>query len=182
MAQYGLSNPFIAKLGVEGTYTLGFQCGKAVKTGIVPKYATAKLYADNIVAEQVDEFVEAAVTLGVSTLPVVAQTVLFGHEVAETTEAITYNASDSSNYVGYGFVVKEMIDGATSFTATVLYKVKFTEAGAEYETKGDTIVFKTPSLSGVAVAPESGKWQQTQTFATYLLAETFIKTELDITA
>lgn len=183
MAYFGLSKPYIAKLGAtEGTYTLGFKCGKAVAIEINPTSSEGKLYGDNVLAEYASEFKEAAVTLDVTTLPLEAANVLFGHTVATETKLVTKNAGDVSNYVGFGFIVKEMIEGVVSYTATVVYKAKFSEQGLSYTTKGDSIEFKTPKLTGIASAPDSGNWQKVQTFETEALAEAFVKTELDIVA
>lgn len=183
MSYFGLSKPYIAKLGAtEGTYTLGFKCGKAVGVEINPSYSEGKQYGDNMLAEYVSEFKEAAVTLDTTTLPLEAANVLFGHTVETATKKITKNAADVANYVGFGFIVKEMIDGVVSYTATVVYKTKFSEQGVAYATKGDSLEFKTPKLVGVASSPDSGDWQNVQTFDTEALAEAFIKTELDIAA
>lgn len=179
MAYYGLSHPIIAKLDVgKGTYADGFKCGSAIGTDINPQYNDADLYGDNVLKEAVKEFKYADVTLNVTNLPIAAATVMFGHTVDAAKKKITYNANDVANYVGYGFYVSELVDGVTSYNAAVLPKVKFAEASDSYNTKGDTIEFKTPSLAGKAMANEAGEWKIVETFDTKEAAESFIKTYL----
>ena len=182
MAYYGLSNPWIAKLDAEtGEYSLGFKCGSAVGTDITPQYNEAKLYGDNVLKESTKEFKYADVTLNVTELPIEAADVMFGHKVDTEKKSITYNASDVANYVGYGFYASEVVNGKTTYIAAVLPKVKYAESADSYTTKGDSIEFKTPSLSGNAMANASGEWKIKQTFESEAEAIAFIKEKLGIT-
>lgn len=182
MAYYGLSHPLIAKLDVEtGTYSKGFQCGKAVGTDITPNYNEATQYGDDEVAEYVKEFKDADVNLSVTELPLEAANTIFGHTVDNSTKNIIYNASDSANFVGYGFYVKEMVKGVVSIIAAFLPKIKLTETAESYATKGDSIEFKNPSLSGKASSNDAGKWKEKQTFETEEAAITWLKTKLGMT-
>lgn len=182
MAYYGLSNPWIAKYDVKTqSYSGGFKCGSAVGTDVTPQYNEAKLYGDNVLKESIKEFKYADVTLNVTELPIVAADAMFGHKVDTETNKITYNASDVANYVGYGFYASETIDGETTYIAAILPKVKFSESADSYATKGDSIEFKTPSLSGNALANESGDWKVKQTFKKEDEAIAFIKEYLGVT-
>ena len=183
MAYYGLSNPWIAKYTEEtGLYSDGFKCGSAVGTDINPQYNEAKLYGDNMLKESAKEFKYADVTATVTELPIEAAEVMFGHKVDKDTSTIEYNTSDVSNYVGYGFYVSELVNGVNKYNACILPKVKFAESSDSYTTKGDSIEFKTPSISGTGMAVSDGTWKKVKTFATESEAISFIKTELGITA
>ena len=82
MPNFGLSRPWIAKLNTEtGAYSNAFNVGKAINTSVTPEYAEGSLYADNQEAEYAKEFKSAAVTLGTSTLPVVAKTMMLGKKL-----------------------------------------------------------------------------------------------------
>lgn len=182
MAYYGLSNPWIAKLDVaSGTYSNGFKCGKAVGTNVTPQYNNAKLYGDNRLVEEVNEFKNADVTLDVTELPLVAAEVMFGHAVDKEQKKITYKTSDTANYVGYGFYASELIDGKTTYIAAILVKVKFAESAEGYNTKGENIEFKSPALTGTGMANEKNEWKIKQTFDTEEEAVAFIKEYLNIT-
>ena len=159
MANFGLSRPIIAKLNVEaGTYTDAFKCGSAINTSITPNYVSASLYADNMQKEQVDEFSNAKVELGVDMVPVKAARLLFGHKITENGEE-TANTEDSGAYVGYGFITSELKNSVKRYRACFLPKVKFTEGAESYQTKGDSIQFATPTLSGTATCNNKKEWR-----------------------
>lgn len=168
MANFGLSLPIIAKLNTStGTYSDMFRCGKAIKTSVVPNYVTGTLYADNAKAEDVREFKDATVTLEVNTMPVKAAEVVFGHEVKED-GSIVDKSTDEGNYVGYGFVTREMNEGKKQYRGCILLKVKFQEGEESYSTKGDNITFGTPSLSGsaeqIGVGGSKEEWRKKSKF------------------
>lgn len=181
MANFGLSIPWIAKLNVAAnSYTGGFKCGGAVNTSVNPNYQEASMYADNQEREHVKELVNADVTLGVDRLPVAASRIVFGHEVDEDGEEIN-NTGDSSNYVGYGFITAEKIDGVTKYRACVLLKVLFSEGEESFETKGNSIVFKNPTLSGKAMAIDGGEWRRKSPyFNTEKEADLWIQKKLNV--
>ncbi|MBQ2257333.1 MAG: hypothetical protein II247_01490, partial [Lachnospiraceae bacterium] len=62
----------------------------------------------------------------------------------------------------------------------VLPKVLFAEAEESYTTKGENLEFKTPSVSGKAMAIANGDWKIKETFATEEEAVSFIKQYLNI--
>lgn len=180
MAFVGLANPYMAKLVNEAAkkYSDCFQCGKAITLNITPNYNEAKLYANDQLSEYAKEFKDGNITLGTDRLPVKALSTCFGHTVSDDDNEVTYKAGDAANYVGVGFRVTEMIDGVTRYVATVVYKVKFTEAANDYTTKGENLEFKTPSIEGTIAALETGEWKTTKTFDTVIEADEWLKTTL----
>lgn len=159
MANFGLSRPTIAKLNVEtGTYSDAFKCGHAINTSITPNYNSASLYGDNTQQEQVDEFSNAKVELGIDTLPIKAAEMLFGHRITEDGDEIN-STEDFGSYVGYGFITVERQKGKNKYRACLLTKVTFTEGAESYQTKGNNIQFGTPSLSGVATGNDDNIWR-----------------------
>lgn len=180
MANFGLSKPWIAKYSSAGKYTDAFQCGKAVSTAVTPNTVSASLYGDNQQVEQVVEFTNATVTLGVTSLPSEAGPMLFGHK-ADTAGVETSNTGDSGSYVGYGFVVASMDNGTKKYQACILHKVKFTEGEESYQTKGDQITFATPSLSGTAYGDDNGDWRtKSALFDTEAAADAWIQEKLGV--
>ena len=181
MANFGLSKPWIAKYNPEtDQYTDGFKCGKAINTSVTPNYNETPLYADNQQTENVTEFKNANVSLGVDRMPVQAAEVVFGHSVSSEGEE-TSRTGDSANYVGYGFITAEMLDGVQRYRACILRKVKFKEGEESYETKGDSIVFKTPTLSGTAMGTSKTDWRKKSPyFDTEEEADKWIQTQLNV--
>ncbi len=181
MANFGLSKPWMAKYNPEtDTYTGGFKCGKAISTSVTPAFNEAPLFADNQQTENIREFKNANVTLGVDRLPLEASEVVFGHEVGKEGEEIS-RTEDSANYVGYCFITAEMLDGVRKYRACLLRKVKFQEGEESYETKGDSIAFKTPSLSGVAMGTNKTDWRiKSPYFDTEEEADEWCQTKLNV--
>lgn len=183
MAYFGLSKPYIAKLNVEaGMYSDGFRCGEAVGTEVTPNYNEAFLHGDNRLVEYVKEFKDADVTVTVTTLPIKAAETMFGHTVDEEKKSITYNVNDAANYVGYGFCVQEMKDGIVTYPAVWMPKVKFADSAESLTTKGESITFGTPSISGKAAADAQGNWRYKQTFATEAEADAWLQEKANIKA
>jgi phi13 family phage major tail protein len=182
MAYYGLSNPFIAKLDVaKGTYSEGFQCGEAVGSEVNPNYIEGSLHGDNKLVEHVKVFKDADVTLTVTTLPLKAAEIMFGHEISEENNSETDSVDDEANYVGYGFIAQEIKNGVVTYPAAWLPKVKFSEPSDSFTTNGDSITFGTPQVSGKAASDASTNWRYKQTFATHEEAVTWLKGKANIT-
>lgn len=187
MPNFGLSKPWIAKLNTQtGKYSDAFQCGRAVNTTVTPNYNQGSMFADDQQTEDVTEFKNASVTLGVDTLPIKAAEVMFGHTVTEEGQE-TSKVSDSGSYVGYGFITTEVTDGVKKYRACLVKKVKFTESEESYTTKGDSITFSNPTLSGTAMAIGVGDspedWRiKSPKFDTSKQADTWIQTQLGVSA
>lgn len=178
--KFGLSKPIIARRTGNKTYADGFVCGEAMQTSVTPNYAEGSLYGDNKMVASRKKFKNAAVTIGTTKLPIIANQVIFGHQVDEY-GGIVKNVNDTENYIGYGFISKEERNDKTEYVGAVLYKVKFSETEDSYETEGDNISFKTPSISGTALPEENGDWITTKPFGTEEAAEEWIKGILQIT-
>lgn len=189
MAFTGLAKPYIAKLDenknatgevISETYSEAFLCGKAMKVSISPQYAEAKLYGDNMLAEYDKEFSEAEVTLETTFLPDQARTVMLGHE--KDSDVFNYGINDTANYVGFGFYTTERVDGVKKYIGIWLPKVKFTEGEESFETKGDSMNYVTPSLSGSATGDHLNNWKYVKTFEDENSAVAWLKTKANVSA
>lgn len=183
MAYIGLAKPTIAKRSDEGTYSDAFRCGKAIETSITPQYAEGSLFGDNTKAEYDKEFKYADVSLNTTTLPIQAHEIMFGHTVGSDTEkTITFKDNDESGFVGYGFYVAEKVNGKKSYTASWLPMCKFSEGADTYKTKGDSIEYQTPTISGQAQSTDEGIWKEVKVFETEAAAQQWIDEKAGITA
>lgn len=183
MPNFGLSKPTIGKLNPEtGKYSDVIKCGEAVNTTVTPNYNSASFYSDNQKTEDVSEFKDATVALGVNALPIRAAEILFGHTIAEDgTE--TDKTDDSGSYVGYGFVTSEMKSGVKKYRACFLFKCKFTEGEESYQTRGDNITFTNPTLNGSAMGNKDGEWRKKSPyFETEAQADEWIAAQMGVTA
>lgn len=180
MAYVGLSNPYIAKLVNEAAkiYTGCFSCGEAVSVNITPNYNEAKLFSNNRLSDMAKEFKDGSISLGTDRLPIQALKTCFGHEVDDAGKKVTYRTGDYGDFVGVGFYVDERIAGKTKYVATILYKVRFSEAANEYATKGESLEFKTPTIEGTIAGLETGEWKTTNIFDTKTEADAWLRETL----
>lgn len=167
MAYIGLAYPTIAKLNPEtNTYSNGFRMGKAVSVNITTNYNEANLTGDNVIAETVKEFRNGTIDLGITTIPIEAYSTVFGHTVTtgEDGTLIIDKTDDVPNYVGVGLLKEELVDGKKSYIAMWIYKVLFTESGESATTKGETISFQTPTITGTIMALDNKQWRERKIF------------------
>lgn len=172
MAYVGLRKPIIAKLSSDGTYDEPFAFGKAIGLQVTPNYAEGSLYADDGQAEYDKEFSYAEITLNTSTIPIIAHDKMFGHKVTE--KNVKFNGDDQNNDVGVGWISVEKVNGVRSFIGNFLNKVKFSEPSEDYATRGESIEYKTPSITGRASIIDGGDWKETETFDTEAEAKNWI--------
>ncbi len=182
MANFGASRPWIAELDEKtNKYINAFKCGELVNTSVNPQYNTASLFGDNRKVEELRLLKQADVVLGVTTMPVKASNVMFGHKVKEDGSEVS-NVLDEGKYVGYGFITQEMINKVKKHRACLLYRVKFNEGQEDYETQGENIVFKTPTINGSALTLDNGDWKEKSPyFETEDQADEWIKEKLGVT-
>lgn len=164
MAYVGLRKPIIAEITGAKVYGEPLAFGKAIGLQVTPNYAEGSLNADDAQVEYDKEFNYAEVTLNTSTIPIEAHEKMFGHKVNEGKTGATFNKDDQAKYVGMGWISVEKVDGVRKFIGNVLYKVKFSEPSEDYSTKGDSIEYKTPSITGRAIANEDGDWKDFEAF------------------
>lgn len=177
MAYFGLRYPLIAKYNRStGVYSDGFTCGKAVTFEVTPNYSEGSLYGDDEQAEYEKAFTNANVTLGTTTLPAEAAETVFGHTVDAQTGEITKKTTDEANYVGVGVVIDEVVDGVKKYYALIVTCAQFSESAESFTTKGDSITFSNPSITGLAIGDKNSAWQIKKAFDDAASALAYIKT------
>lgn len=178
MAKIGLNNFRYSKLTEteDGTakYAGAKQPAKAVSCKVNVSTSSAKLYADDVLAESDTAFQSGTVTIGIDEEDAQTMADLLGHTVAEEGEMVR-NANDTAPYVGLGRVVVKMVNGVRKYKAEFLCKVKFGEPSQDDKTKGESVEFTTSELEGTVSTLANGDWSKTQTFATQAEAITYLE-------
>jgi len=177
MANIGFRKPIAFPMTANKTYGTAMVVGKGVSCSITANSAEGSLYGDDALAEYSNGFTNADVTLGTTTIPADVAAGMFGHTKDADSGEITFNKDDQAIYVGLGLIGSEVIDNTDKYTAIFLYKVKFAEPSQEYETKGDSISYKTPSITGKATPDDDGDWKITKSFDTVSAALSWIYTQ-----
>lgn len=187
MAYYGLKKPIVAKRTAAGTYDIPqgglVQFARAIAFSVAPTFAEAALACDDDPhGEYEKEFVEADVTLGTDTVPVDVNEVLFGATVSASasgtgaeTNVVTYKKDDQANEVGTAVIGDEVLHGVKKWVAIFLPRVKYADPGEDFETKGSSITYKTPSITGKAYAETDGTWRKRAVFGSEAEAVAWIE-------
>lgn len=153
--------------------------GKAVRASVTINTAEAKLYADDGLAEMVKEFVEGSITAETDDMEDSVAADLYGATLTEaasgTTGKIVYKDTDASAYLRFGFIVRRMKASKYQYKAIVYNKVMFDIPNEDYETKGETITFKTNSITGKVMRNKDRIWKTTSLWVDSIeAAETFL--------
>lgn len=170
MAKIGLQYPVFSPLTETDSavaYGSGIVLGKAISVGTSINVADVKLYADDGVAEEDKSFDSGTLTLNSTHLSQEGRVLILGHTLQsagiegypEVMEVVSKDG-DEGPYGGFGFYGKEKINGATKFHAYFLTKVKFKEPNDDFETKGETTAFQTPTIEGDIHRDVTGLWKR----------------------
>lgn len=197
MAVIGLSKPYYGIYSVSGTtvsYANGAVMGKATEANIeIDTTEDNNLYADNAIAETDRSFAGGTLTLSTDDLSQdVAKAILGLTEntitgiegVTDTSvKELVYDDTQTTPYLGVGFIVKKKVGGAYKWRAVVLSKVMFSVPADAATTQGESIEWQVPELSATIMRDDSAThmWKREATFTTEAQAEAYIKARLNIT-
>lgn len=178
MALIGLNNFWYSKLteAQDGTptYDGAKSFSKAVSCSVSITNNSAKLYADDALAESDTSFQSGTVTLGVDDNREATFADILGHSIDASGE-VTYNTNDVAPWVALGRIVVKMVNNVKLYKAMILYKVKFAEPSEDENTQGESLEFSTPSIEGTIAQLANGKWKTAKTFSTKAEALAFIQ-------
>nr|DAU68990.1 MAG TPA: tail tube protein [Caudoviricetes sp.] len=197
MAVIGLSKPYYGIYNATGnavSYANGAVMGKATEANIeIDTTEDNNLYADNGIAETDRSFAGGTLTLSTDDLSQevtkailgLTETAITGIEgVTDTSvKELVYDDTQTTPYLGVGFIVKKKVGGAYKWRAVVLSKVMFSVPADAATTQGESIEWQVPELSATIMRDDSAThmWKREATFTTEAQAEAYIKARLNIT-
>lgn len=197
MAVIGLSKPYYGIYSATGnavSYANGAVMGKATEANIeIDTTEDNNLYADNGIAETDRSFAGGTLTLSTDDLSQevtkailgLTETAITGIEgVTDTSvKELVYDDTQTTPYLGVGFIVKKKVGGAYKWRAVVLSKVMFSVPADAATTQGESIEWQVPELSATIMRDDSEThmWKREATFTTEAQAEAYIKARLNIT-
>lgn len=189
MAIIGLKRPVIAPITEETesatTYGSGRILAKAISANITINNAgTDPLFADDEAAETASGFSDGTIELGVDDITDTNAAYILGHTYAEVNgvNELTASTEDTGPYLGIGFVRVRIKAGEKTYQAKIIKKVQFSEPSEETTTKGKSIEWQTPTLSGTILVPTDKVWKRQATLATEADAINWIDGILNTTA
>lgn len=200
MPRIGLKYPVAAVIKKEEygefpEYDNGFVIGKAISANKSISSNDNPLYGDDAIAENDTSFSEGTIDLGVTDFGTDAKTSLeiqaklLGHTAVTNEEdetpvqVIRKKAGDDAPNVGLGYYKTKKIGNVISYEATLLYKVKFQLPSEETNTKGQSIEWQTPSITGRIMTLEGmeGTYEDTAVFKTEAECRDWLNAKLNIT-
>lgn len=177
MAKIGLNNFRFSELteAADGTptYAGAKKPAKAISCSVSITSNSAKLYADDALAESDTSFQSGTVTIGLDDENLEMQAEMLGHTY--TNGEVVRNANDAAPYVGLGRIVVKMINNVKKYKVEFLYKVKFSEPSQEESTKGESLEFATGTMEGTVAALANGDWSKAEVFDTQAAALTYLE-------
>ena len=126
------------------TYATPKGLAKAITASLSVEMNEATLYADDSSSEDVKEFKNGTLSLGIDEIGVDAAKELTGAKT-DANGVLISTGEDDAKPVAIGFRAKKANGKYRYFW---LYRVKFGVPGTELETKGDGINFQTPTIEG----------------------------------
>lgn len=158
MAFIGMRHVVAAKIAAETpgsalTYSAGMVVGKAIQGNLTWDRNDNPLYADDAIAENDNGATGGSIELITDDLLDTVRAYLLGDEaitVGTGTSATTEYESteDPAPYVGFGYMRVRVKGGETSYQAVWYHKAQFGESNENAQTKGQTIEWQTPTLTG----------------------------------
>ena len=197
MAIIGVSKPYVAKYSNTDTtvsYTSGQILDKMTEIDIsINSAEDNNFYADNSIAESDSSFSGGSVTVNTADLGPEATALVLGitpvpiADISGVTDEdvneLIFDDDQRSPYLGFGCIIKKRVNNVDQWRAIILTKIMLAVPNDAATTKGETIEWQTPQLTGTIMRDDSAKhaWKREATFTTEAQAEAYIKARLSIT-
>lgn len=159
MATIGLRDVHVALLTKDdstgATYDTPEKVVGAISANVNPNPSSATLFADDGPYDSASTLGEIELELNMADIPPAMQAKLLGHTFANG--ILVRKSSDVPPWVAVAY---RSLKSNGSYRYTWLYKGKFAEAEQENQTKGDSIEWKTPTITGSFVRRDfDDAWQ-----------------------
>lgn len=160
--------------------------GKAVSGTLNENRTSSDLYADDGLAEHVEDFTGGTMELTVDDLDIETRAKVLGAStttVDTSDKETSYGADDAPPYGGLAFIEVKRKGATTSYIGHFFPAVKGSPASQSWNTKGENITFNTETIT-FSVLPLNGEgrsWHATRKFDTEAKAETWYKSKFGIT-
>lgn len=182
MAKIGMSNVKYSKITVgtdasgndTETYAAAKPFAKAISATSSVNTAKVKLYADNGVAEMANEFVSGQLTFNGDDIEDSVEADIAGAEMDPESGAFVNKDTDQPQYVRFGFIIARQKNNVRQYRAVIFPKVMFDVPADDYETKGETIVFKSTTVSAEIMRNKDHAWRIKSAWTTEEAAMTFL--------
>lgn len=170
MASFGAKNPYFCKVKEEPEGALPVyegdpvKIGRLVKADLTIQMASGKLYADDELAESVEEFASGSVAMETDDMLDSVASVVYGTTVED--KLVHYNTKDDPPSGGLAYYKKLMRRRKVLYKGIFFPLVKASLGNDTANTKTDSITFGTSSTTFTVFASGNGDWRITEEFDT----------------
>ncbi len=181
MASFGAKDPYFCPVadepeGARPTYSgEPIRIGRLVKADLSITLASGKLFADDGLAESVDEFAGGSIAMETDDMEDDVASVVYGAEVEDKT--VHYNVGDDPPKGGMGYLKKLMRRRKVLYKGYFYPLVKAALGNDTAQTKSDSITFGTNSTTFTVFACENGDWRDTHEADTEAEALAWLKAQ-----
>lgn len=168
-------------------YGTGAIAQHAISGSVTYNYDESSLYGDDMLAEYYKGMIGYDLELGLTELANAVATMLGIEKAVTGSGTTTYKmVADNQVTVGCGFVQTQIVNGVTKYNGYWFHKVTFTLNSEAAQTKGETIEWQTPTLTGkgwgvVLDANNGVQYRDREEFETEAAALAWLKAKAGIT-
>ena len=131
---------------------------KAIRASTSLNISQTELYADDALAETANEFINGQLTFEADDIEDTVEAEVTG-ATAEDGD-IVHKTSDVAPYLRFGFIVRRYKNRVSQNRGINFTKTIFDAIPDDYETKGETIVFKTSTMTAKFLGNAAGEWKR----------------------
>lgn len=131
---------------------------KAVTASTSINTSKLKFYADDAVSEMINEFLNGTITMAVDDIENSVLADITGATVSEAS-GVVMKDTDTAKYLRFGFIVRRFKNNKSEYRAVIFTKVMFDIPADDYETKGESIVFKSETVTGEIMRNVNHEWK-----------------------
>lgn len=183
MASFGAKYPRFNKISNEPENALPkydaagpISLGKLVKAELSVTMASGKLFADDQLAEAVDEFVSGSIAMETDEIADAAAASVYGATVEN--KRVSYKAGDTAPLGGLAYYKVLMRNGKKLFKGFFYPRVKAILGNDTAATKGDSITFGTSATTFTVFVCNSDEWRITEEFDNEAEAKAWVDHQL----
>lgn len=154
---------------------------KAVTANTSINTSKTKFYADDTVAEMINEFLNGTITIAVDDIENEVLADICGATLGED-GTVTMKDTDTAKYLRFGCIIRRYKANISEYRGVIFTKVMFDIPADEWETKGESIAFKSETVTGEIMRNANHEWKIMSKWGTEKAAEEWLTKNLKPTA
>lgn len=182
MASFGAKSPYFNKIKSEPANALPVyegdpvRIGRLVKADLTVNLASGKLFADDVLAEIVEEFSNGSIAMETDDMEDSVASEVYGAQVVN--KEVHYNVGDDAPAGGLTYYKKLMRRRKVLYKGYFYPLAKAALGNDTAQTKTDSITFGTANTTFTIFACNSGDWRITEEFDTEAEALAWVQEKL----